>query len=335
MAGGTVVVPQAANGQAAAFQFGAGSPAGITLTSSASINVPASAPGPSSIKRATQDVAGAVPFYYVTFNVSVALSAAVIAAETVTLTNSDPPTASYFAEIDDITASPGTKLASAGPGTVAGSVATIQNGTATAGRTLQPGHTYLLQFYYVPASNASPTPTTTAPTSSSQACANQTTTGTNATASQKLVTAGGAVCLPLFATYGGSIVYPTVSAQITATLTSSTTNLGAYPALSTGTPIFYLQITLSGATNFGTGSTAGGGLTSPSIIAGQTYSVFAQVMIFGIASNLTPCQAMATAGTGGGVIAGLGTVLKGVSIPAATTGLVEIYPGATAGAGAC
>jgi hypothetical protein len=281
---------------------------------------------------------------------SVTHTGADIASESVTLTSSDPTTASYFAEFDDLTSAPGTKLASAGPGTFANGTVTIVNGTALSSVTLQPGHAYLLQFYYVPATGTatpspSPSPTATAtasaaptatPTSGAQACAGQTTTGTSAAATETLATTGGSLCIAAFGSFGGTIVYPTVSTSISATLTSSTTNIAGYPALSTGTPIFYLQLALGGATTFGTGTTAGGGLSSTSITPGQFYSVFGQATIFGVSAAFTACVTTATAGDGGtGMLSGLGTVLKGVNVPAAATGLLEIYPGSTAGAGAC
>jgi hypothetical protein len=353
--GGSLALPAASNGQVAALAFSAGVPAGTTISSSASAAPPGGAPAPSSLKRTTQAVSGAVPFYFVVFTVSAAFSAADIAGESVTLTSADPTTASYFAEFDDVTSTPGTKLASAGPGTIANGVVTIANGTAASSLTLQPGHAYLLQFYYVAAGgtatpspsptatatasaapSAAPSPTATPTSVAAQACSGQTTTATSASATETLATAGGSLCIPAFGSFGGTIVYPTVSTSITAMLTSSTTNIAGYPALSSGTPIFYLQLALSGATNFGTGTTAGGGLSSTSIVAGQTYSVFGQASIFGITTTLTPCVTTATAGSNGtGTISGLGTVLKGANIPVAATGLLEIYSGSTAGAGAC
>jgi hypothetical protein len=354
--GGSLALPAASNGQVAALTFSAGVPAGTTISSSASAAPPAGAPAPASLKRTTQAISGAVPFYFVAFTVSSAFSAANVTGESVTLTSADPTTASYFAEFDDITSTPGTKLATAGPGTIANGVVTILNGTAASSVTLQPGHAYLLQFYYVAASGtATPSPAATStasaaptappspaatptsvPTSGAQACSGQTTTASSASATEALATAGGSLCIPAFGSFGGTIAYPTVSTAISATLTSSTTNIGGYPALSSGTPIFYLQLALSGATTFGTGTTAGGGLTSTSIIPGQTYSVFGQATIFGISAKFTPCVTTATAGTNAaGTISGLGTVLKGVNVPAAATGLLEIYPGSTAGAGAC
>jgi hypothetical protein len=352
--GGSIALPAASNGQVAALTFSAGVPAGTTISSSASAAPPAGAPAPSALKRTTQAVSGAVPFYFVAFTVSSAFSAANVTSESVTLTNADPTTASYFAEFDDITSTPGTKLATAGPGTIANGVVTILNGTAASSVTLQPGHAYLLQFYYVAASgtatpspspaatstaSAAPSPTatpTSVATSGAQACSGQTTNPTNAVANETLATAGGSLCIPAFGGFGGTIVYPTVSTSISALLTSSTTNIGGYPALSSGTPIFYLQLGLSAATTFGTGTTAGGGLTSTSIIPGQSYSVFGQATIFGVTAKFTPCVTTATAGTNGtGTISGLGSVLKGVNVPGQATGLLEIYPGSTAGAGAC
>lgn len=177
--GGTLSVPAAANGQVATFTFATGVPSGITLTSSSSTTAPGSAPAPSSLVRSTEAISGAVPFLYVTFSFSGSLASSFVTGETASLTSSLPANASYYVEFDDITSSPGTKLGCAGPGTVANLIATISNGqtggvcTNSGGGspTLQAGHTYLAQFYYVSGSTSptpSPSPTATA-TSGTQA----------------------------------------------------------------------------------------------------------------------------------------------------------------------
>jgi hypothetical protein len=154
---------------------------------------------------------------------------------------------------------------------------------------------------------------------------------------QTLSTSGGSLCIPAFGGFGGSIAYPTSSNPINITLVSSTTNTGGYPALGTATPIFFLGISLAGGTNFGTGAPAGGGLAAPSatIVPGQTYTVYGQATLLGVPVNFSPCQSVATAGSGGtGVISGLGTVLKNVSVPISASGVLEIEPGAS-GSGPC
>ena len=188
-----------------------------------------------------------------------------------------------------------------------------------------------------PTPTATPTPTA-APTLAAQpACAGQTTGATNATVTETLMTAGGTLCIPAFGGFGGSIVYPPVSSSISVTLASSTTNDAGFPALAAGTPIYYLQLALSGATSFGTGAPAGGGLssTSTAIVPGQHYTIYGAASIGGLSLPLTPCQTTATAGAGGtGVISGLGTVLNGASVPLAAMGVLEIYP-ISSSAGPC
>jgi hypothetical protein len=193
-----------------------------------------------------------------------------------------------------------------------------------------------------PAPTASPTvaPTaspTAAPSSAAiAACAGQTTGATSATASQTLATAGGTLCIPAFGGFGGTIAYPPVSTSVSITFTSSTTNVNNYATLGTATPIFYLGISLSGGTNFGTGASGGGlAASSASIVVGSVYTVYGQATIAGFPLALKPCQTTATAGSGGnGVIGGLGTVLNGAQVPTAATAVLEIEPGSS-GSGPC
>jgi hypothetical protein len=145
--GGTVALPAAANGQVATLVFAAGAPAGLTLTVTSSATAPGSAPAPSAVRRADA-IANAVPFFWVTLTPSATLPASLITSELVTLTSAQPANASYYVEYDDITSLPATKAASFGPGSVANLVATVTSATSPA---LQSGHTYLLQFYEIPA----------------------------------------------------------------------------------------------------------------------------------------------------------------------------------------
>lgn len=171
--GGSLTLPAAANGQIASVTFGPGATAGTTLTASSSTTAPGSAPAPSSIERSTESISGAVPFFFVTFSVNQALSTTYVTGETVALLSTFPAGASFYVEFDDITSTPGTKLGCAGPATVAGLLATYLNGNAGgvcsnsgASPTLQPGHTYLMQFYYVASGSASPSPSPTATSTS-------------------------------------------------------------------------------------------------------------------------------------------------------------------------
>ena len=158
-AGGTQALATV-GGQTATIDFGAGATAGTTVTATSAVSAPANAPVPAAKARRIQQISGAVPFYFVTITVSQSLPGSVFTSESVTLGASDPTTASYYAEFDDITAAPATKIVSFGPGTVAGGIVTVENtGSGTASATsLVTGHTYLMQFYYVPASAASPSP---------------------------------------------------------------------------------------------------------------------------------------------------------------------------------
>ena len=158
-AGGTQALATV-GGQTATIDFGAGATAGTTVTATSAVSAPANAPVPAAKARRIQQISGAVPFYFVTITVSQSLPGSVFTSESVTLGASDPTTASYYAEFDDITAAPATKIVSFGPGTVTGGIVTVENtGSGTASATsLVTGHTYLMQFYYVPASAASPSP---------------------------------------------------------------------------------------------------------------------------------------------------------------------------------
>lgn len=144
----------------------------------------------------------------------------------------------------------------------------------------------------------------------------------------KLKTKGGAFCIPEFGGYGGKVQYPSVSPAVKLTLTSSTTNYNNLPQLGSGTAMFYLQLSISGATSFGANTKAGGGLTSESIVAGDSYTAFGEAIVFGYHYKFKPCYTVATQGKFGGVIGGLGTLLKGVDVPTSGSGFIEIYSGA-------
>jgi hypothetical protein len=164
--GGTLSLPAASNGESASLSVAAGVPVGTTITASSSAQAPGSAPVPSSIARSTESISGAVPFLFVTFTVSQSFAAQLITGEAVPVLSNFPANAQYYVEFDDITSSPGTKLACAGPGTVSGQLVSISNSgaggvctnTQNSNPTLTAGHTYLAQFYYVLSNSASPTP---------------------------------------------------------------------------------------------------------------------------------------------------------------------------------
>jgi len=115
---------------------------------------PGSAPAPTYLRR-TDSLAGAVPFYFVTFTVSANVSASFFTSESVQLTSAQPANGIYYAEFDDLQFAPASKLGTSGPGTVTNGVLTIANSGGQNAPTLVPNHTYLLQFFYLPAGSTS------------------------------------------------------------------------------------------------------------------------------------------------------------------------------------
>ncbi|GAC1426277.1 MAG: hypothetical protein NVSMB64_32730 [Candidatus Velthaea sp.] len=168
---GTLTTPTVA-GRSVTFAIAAGAPAGDSITMNAAASAPANAPAPSSVARKPQAIAGAVPFFWVTFTVSLATPTSVFAAESVTL-GTLPSTANYYVEFDDVTTPAGTKLGAQGPGSIANGNVTITNGGGGGGgtNTLNPGSTYLAQFYYLPAGSPVPSSTPSAAPSSSPSAA--------------------------------------------------------------------------------------------------------------------------------------------------------------------
>lgn len=166
------------------------------------------------------------------------------------------------------------------------------------------------------------------PDSGPPACAGQKTTDQYASVTETFSTSGGTICIPAFDGLGGSVKYPPAKPSTSVGLISSTTNYNhKLPSLHSGTPIFYLQLSIAGATTFGNNVKAGGGLTGKSITPGSTYTAYAQAKIDGFPVNFKPCYAVAKKGRYGGVIGGVGSLLKGQSVPAPAAGVIEIYPG--------
>ncbi len=164
-------------------------------------------------------------------------------------------------------------------------------------------------------------------------CKGQKTTQQYASDTEKLRITGGSLCIPAFGALGGSITYPPANPSVSVSLISSTTNYNKkLPQLGNGAPIFYLQIALTKGTAFGQNAKAGGGLTGKTIKPGNTYTAYAQAKILGFPVNFTPCYAVATKGKYGGVIGGIGSLLKGQSVPNNTSGVIEIYSGKSANA---
>jgi hypothetical protein len=168
VSGGSLTLASSTS-QVATLGFTAGAPAGIQLTASSSNTAPASAPVVTSLKRTPQSgpIAGAVPFFYVTFSVSANFSTQFLSSETVTLGPSNPTTATYGVEFVDMSTTPPTALGDAGPATIGGLIATFVNGANANSPTLTAGHTYLMMFFYIPAGTATPSPGPSSTASSS------------------------------------------------------------------------------------------------------------------------------------------------------------------------
>jgi hypothetical protein len=151
------------------------------------------------------------------------------------------------------------------------------------------------------------------------------------TLSGTLKTGGGSFCIPAYGGFGGKLNYPSLSPSITLTVSTSTQNYDNFPTLGSGTPIFYLAFTTSAAVTFGGNIKSGGGLTSKQIIAGQPYSAYGEASVYGYKVKFGPCYTTATKGKYGGVIGGIGGLLKNEQIPFKVSGVIEIYSGEQSG----
>jgi hypothetical protein len=275
----TVPLPSVAGGQLASLAIGAGAPAGVTINATVSNVAPSSAVAPSSIKRSAQSLADAVPFFWVTFTVSGSLPASFFAGESITLGAADPTTASYYAEYDDITSPPATKIVSYGPGTLSAGTVTITN-TGVSASSFVSGHTYLLQFYYIPAGDATPSPAPSAspsptpsaspsPTPSASPSPTPTPTPVPTTTPLPAFTFSGstatdnssqcnptAACQMLYLSPGGlfSFSAPSAATTLTATAASGASQISpssSFPYLTgMGTVIEYVQLSASPAVSF-------------------------------------------------------------------------------------
>ncbi len=168
---------------------------------------------------------------------------------------------------------------------------------------------------------------TALPDAGPPACKGQKTTGKYASLTVTLSTKGGSFCIPAFGGFGGKVKYPSVNPSVKLGLISSTTDYAHLPELGSGTAIFYLQLALSSGTTFGANAPAGGGLTSKKIVPGKPYTAFGEAIIYSIPLKFSPCYTIAGKGKYGGVIGGLGTLLKNQSIPVKASGFIEIYSG--------
>ena len=160
------------------------------------------------------------------------------------------------------------------------------------------------------------------------ACKGQKTTKQYASDKEKFLSKGGSLCIPAFGGLGGSITYPPANPAVSVSLISSTTNYNhKLPSLHSGSPVFYLQLSIPSGTSFGANAPAGGGLTGQPIVAGKDYTAFGQAVVFGVPFKFSPCYTVATKGKYGGSIGGVGTLLNGQTVPGAASAVVEIYAG--------
>lgn len=167
-----------------------------------------------------------------------------------------------------------------------------------------------------------------APDTTPPACPNQKTTKQYASVKETFATTGGTICIPAFGGLGGSVAYPPAHPSTSVSLIASTTNYNhKLPSLHSGSPMFYLQLAIAGGTTFGSKVKVGGGLMGKPIVAGKSYTAYAQAKIYGFPVNFGPCYAVAKKGKYGGTIGGVGSLLKGQSVPGGVSGVIEIYSG--------
>jgi hypothetical protein len=160
-------------------------------------------------------------------------------------------------------------------------------------------------------------------------CKGQQNSKQDATLTAPLQSSGGAFCIPAYGGFGGKLEYPNASfnGTLDLTLTSSVKNYNHQPKLGKGKALFYLQFAISGAVSFGSNLKSGGGLTGATIVSGNPYTLYGQAKVLGQSITLGPCYVTATKGKYGGVIGGLGTLVENREVPAAASGVIEIYSG--------
>jgi hypothetical protein len=112
---------------------------------------------------------------------------------------------------------------------------------------------------------------------------------------------------------------------------TSTTIDNNFPYPGSGKPIFYLEIALPAATTFGSTLHAGSGLTGKTIKTKADYTVFSEYLKYGFWYQGLSCYTVAKPGKYGGVLDGLGAVLKGQSFGGPYTLLFEVYPNQQSG----
>jgi hypothetical protein len=178
---------------------------------------------------------------------------------------------------------------------------------------------------------------TMAKASEPEQCTGQSTTSLFATSAAATIGSKSVrLCIPAFDDFGGTIAVPPARPTVTAVLTSSTTNYNQQlPKLTKkGKPVFYLQIQTSDGTTFGKTVRGGDGLTGKKLVAGHPYTIYGQATtgsggVLHLIFNLGPCSTTAASGAGGGVIAGIGKLLKGQKFTNGAASIIfEVYGGA-------
>jgi len=159
------------------------------------------------------------------------------------------------------------------------------------------------------------------------ACTGQRSTKKYGNITEKLQTAGGSLCIPAFAGFGGSIEYPGVERRVKLTIRTSAQNIYNEPQLGSGTSMVYVNLHFHAGTHFGSNLQSQGGLTSQAINAGSTYTAFGIVAVGHLVLMFPPCYSVATQGQYGGVLPNLGTLFSNTTITGAGLGVIEIYSG--------
>jgi hypothetical protein len=162
------------------------------------------------------------------------------------------------------------------------------------------------------------------------ACSGQKVTKKYSSVTERLLGKAASLCIPTFQGLGGALGYPAAKPVEKVTVTSTTIDNG-FPYPGSGTPVFYLEVALPGATSFGTTLRAATGLTGKKIKAKTAYTVFLSYLKYGFWYGGPSCYTTATAGKYGGAVQKLGSVLKGQSFGGAYTLLFEVYPGQQSG----
>jgi hypothetical protein len=176
--------------------------------------------------------------------------------------------------------------------------------------------------------NAVPAPATAARAlTGPPTCKGQRTTKKFGSISVKLKTKGGSFCIPEFGGFGGSMQYPGVERSVKLTIRTSTENIYNEPQLGTGASIVYLNLHFHAGTQFRSKLRSTGGLTSPTIDAGSTYTAYGIVAFGKLDLMLPPCHTVAKKGPYGGVLPNLGHLFSGATIVGVGYGVIEIYSG--------